>query len=70
MSRITRCAAVCVLFAVAVFVSFVFLIGNGALDWGPLKRIRPLAELPESMRSADRTAETTVRRVDVGRQDR
>ena len=58
-----------VLFAVAVFVSFVFLIGNGALDWGPVKRIRPLAELPESMRSADRTAETTVRRVDVGRQE-
>ena len=58
-----------VLFAVAVFVSFVFLIGNGALDWGPLKRIRPLAATPESMRSADRTAETTVRRVDVGRQE-
>ena len=58
-----------VLFAVAVFVSFVFLIGNGALDWGPLKRIRPVAATPESMRSADRTAETTVRRVDVGRQE-
>ncbi len=57
-----------VLFAVAVFVSFVFLIGNGALDWGPLKRIRPVAQLPGSMRSADRTAETTVRRVDVGRE--
>ena len=57
-----------VLFAVAVFVSFVFLIGNGALDWGPIKRIRPVAELPESMRSAERTAETTVRRVDVGRE--
>ena len=39
-----------VLFAVAVFVSFVFLIGNGALDWGPLKRIRPVAATPESMR--------------------
>src|SRR2546421_2004383 len=58
-----------VLFAVAVFVSFVYLIGNGALDWGPLRRIRPLAGLPESMRSADRTADTTVRRVDVGRQE-
>jgi NADH-quinone oxidoreductase subunit A len=59
-----------VLFAVAVFVSFVYLIGNGALDWGPVKRIRPVAELPaDSMRSADRTAETTVRRVDVGRQE-
>ena len=58
-----------VLFAVAVFVSFVYLIGNGALDWGPVKRIRPVAGLPESMRSADRTANTTVRRVDVGHQE-
>ena len=58
-----------ILFAVAVFVSFVYLIGNGALDWGPVRRIRPLAGLPESMRSAERTAETTVRRVDVGRQE-
>jgi NADH-quinone oxidoreductase subunit A len=59
-----------VFFAVAVFVSFVYLIGNGALDWGPVRRIRPLPELPaESMRSAHRTAETTVRRVDVGRQE-
>jgi NADH-quinone oxidoreductase subunit A len=59
-----------VLFAVAVFVSFVYLIGNGALDWGPVRRVRPLAEPPaESMRSAGRTAETTVRRVDVGRQE-
>jgi len=58
-----------VLFAVAVFVSFVYLIGNGALDWGPIKRIRPVAGLPESMRSSDRTAETTVRRVDVGHQE-
>src|SRR5436853_3521327 len=48
-----------ILFAVAVFVSFVYLIGNGALDWGPVRRIRPLAGLPESMRSAERTAETT-----------
>ena len=58
-----------VLFAVAVFVSFMYLIGNGALDWGPIKRARPVAGLPEPMRSADRTAETTVRRVDVGRHE-
>jgi len=54
-----------VLFAVAVFVSFVYLIGNGALDWGPVKRLSPLAGLPESARSPSRTAESTVRRVDV-----
>src|SRR5947208_10927716 len=55
-----------VLFAVAVFVSFVYLIGNGALDWGPIRRVRPVVGLPESMRSAGRTADTTVRRVAVG----
>ena len=54
-----------VLFAVAVFASFVYLIGNGALDWGPVKRLRPVLDLPEPVRSATRTAETTVRRVDV-----
>ena len=59
-----------VLFAVAVFVSFVYLIGNGALDWGPVRRLRPLsAQLPEGARSADRTAETTVRRVGAGTQE-
>src|SRR5437762_823536 len=59
-----------VLFAVAVFVSFVYLIGNGALDWGPVKRIRPVsAQLPEGARSAERTAETTVRRVGAGTQE-
>ena len=41
-----------VVFAVAVFVSFVYLISNGALDWGPAKRL-----------AAGRTTESTVRRV-------
>ena len=59
-----------VLFAVAVFVSFVYLIGNGALDWGPVRRLRPLSgRLPEGARSAERTAETTVRRVGAGTQE-
>ena len=53
-----------VLFAVAVFVSFVYLIGNGALDWGPIRRLRPLAAaVPDEALSEQRTAETTVRRV-------
>src|SRR2546421_10482505 len=30
------------LFAAAVFVSFVYLIANGALDWGPVKHLRSL----------------------------
>src|SRR6266513_3047641 len=34
------------LFAAAVFVSFVYLIANGALVWGPMKRLRrPEVEL-------------------------
>src|SRR3954467_9258657 len=30
-----------VVFAVAVFVAFMYLISNSALDWGPAKRLRP-----------------------------
>src|SRR5580658_2350904 len=44
-------------FAAAVFISFIYLISNGALDWGPMKRVRPLTE------ESTRTTETTVRRV-------
>src|SRR5215218_5611972 len=45
-----------IIFAVAVFVSFIYLIGNGALNWGPVKRLTSLINSP-------RTTETTVRRV-------
>jgi NADH-quinone oxidoreductase subunit A len=45
-------------FAIFVFVSFVYLISRGALDWGPAKRLRPLVPA-----SSDRTTESTVRRV-------
>ena len=44
-----------VIFAVAVFVSFVYLISNGALDWGPTRLRRTDAPA--------RTTESTVRRV-------
>ena len=43
-------------FAAAVFVSFVYLVSNGALDWGPIRRVRPVVP------SATRTTESTVRR--------
>ena len=46
-----------VLFAVAVLLSFIYLIANGALDWGPVKRTRTTA-VPTG-----RTSESTVRRV-------
>ena len=47
-----------IVFAVAVFVSFVYLISNGALDWGPAKRVRTSSEV-----GAGRTSDSTVRRV-------
>ncbi len=45
-------------FAGAVFVSFLHLVSNGALDWGPAKRLRPAA--PE------RTTGTTAARLSTG----
>jgi NADH-quinone oxidoreductase subunit A len=48
-------------FAVIVFASFLFLISNGALEWGPLKREQPVAG--GEMVSATRTARSTIRRV-------
>jgi NADH-quinone oxidoreductase subunit A len=54
------------LFAVAVFVSFVYLIANGALDWGPVKRLRDSSPLV----SAERTTHSTVKRVGLeGREE-
>ena len=54
-------------FAGAVFVSFVFLISKGALDWGPLQRARRQSP----MVSGERTLSTTVRRVGLeGRDER
>jgi len=41
-------------FAAAVFAAFMYLISNGALDWGPVKRLRPA--------TPGRTTESTVRR--------
>ena len=51
--------AMIMVFTFAVFESFVYLISNGALEWGPLKQVaRPSGSvLPE------RTAESTIRRV-------
>ncbi len=51
-------------FSFAVFESFVYLIGNGALEWGPLKQ----AARPSGAKSPQRTSESTVRR--VGLEDR
>jgi NADH-quinone oxidoreductase subunit A len=50
-----------VIFAAAVFVSFLYLISNGALDWGPVKKLHRASD--PDMVSAERTASSTVRRV-------
>ena len=50
--------AAIVIFTAAVFESFVFLIGNGALDWGPIKRLRA-----SEIVSPARTSTSTIRRV-------
>ena len=42
-----------IVFVAAVFISFIYLVANGALDWGPIKRVRPIT----------RTTATTVQRV-------
>jgi NADH-quinone oxidoreductase subunit A len=49
-----------IVFAIAVFVSFVYLISNGALDWGPAKQRTPATTSPA------RSSESTVRRIGKG----
>ncbi len=51
-----------VVFAVAVFVSFMYLLANGALDWGPTRKAaRPR---PTGATGPERTTPTTIQ---VGR---
>jgi NADH-quinone oxidoreductase subunit A len=53
-------------FAAAVFISFLYLLANGALDWGPVKSTRRQSP----MVSGARTSATTVKRVGLdGRPD-
>ena len=47
-----------VVFAAVVFVSFLFLISNGALTWGPAKKL--VAGMPS------RTSESTIARIAAG----
>ena len=41
-------------FAVAVFASFIYLIANGALDWGPIQQLRRVQTSVSAQRTADR----------------
>ena len=55
-----------IVFAVPVFASFLFLIANGALDWGPVKRLR--RQMPEV--AGVRTSSSTIRRVGLEGRER
>ena len=60
------------IFSFAVFESFVYLIANGALEWGPVKRLRDVSATMRltDMRSAGRTSTSTIRRVGLeGREE-
>lgn len=48
-----------VLFSAFVFLSFVYEVARGGLDWGPVQRARQLSPAV----SAERTSTSTVRRV-------
>jgi NADH-quinone oxidoreductase subunit A len=47
------------LFSLVFFLTFVYEVAKGGLDWGPLKRQRPLTTAV----SPERTTATTIRRV-------
>jgi NADH-quinone oxidoreductase subunit A len=46
-----------IVFAVVVFASFLYLVSNGALDWGPAKSLRP------ALSEERRTTQSTIARV-------
>jgi NADH-quinone oxidoreductase subunit A len=45
-----------IVFSAAVFFSLLYLIANGALDWGPISRVKPVNQ-------TSRTSASTIRRV-------
>ncbi len=51
-----------VLFSVLFFLTFVYEVARGGLDWGPLKQ-KLSVDAADGMVSAERTTRTTVRRV-------
>jgi NADH-quinone oxidoreductase subunit A len=54
-----------VTFSVVFFAAFVYVVARGALDWGPLRKERPLSNAV----SAERTTTSTVRRVGLEGRD-
>ncbi|MAT04158.1 MAG: NADH-ubiquinone/plastoquinone oxidoreductase chain 3 [Acidimicrobiaceae bacterium] len=57
-------------FSVVFFLTFVYEVARGGLEWGPIHRYRDL-RVDAAMVSAERTSTTTIRRVGLeGRTDR
>jgi NADH-quinone oxidoreductase subunit A len=57
-----------IVFAFAVVVSFLYLISNGALDWGPANRVaRPVTD--EAMRTMSSTVQRVRKTVRSGEQE-
>lgn len=52
-----------IVFALAVIVSFAYLIANGALDWGPAKSLKAFTSVPTGTSSTTRTTDSTIRRI-------
>jgi NADH-quinone oxidoreductase subunit A len=53
-----------VAFTAVFFLSFVYVVARGALDWGPIQQARPLSSLLSPAQvSAERTTTSTIRRV-------
>jgi NADH-quinone oxidoreductase subunit A len=55
-----------IVFGVIFFLSFVYEVAKGGLDWGPLARPR---RLEPGVVSAERTTQTTIRRVGLEGRD-
>ena len=51
-----------VIFSVLFFLTFVYEVARGGLDWGPLQRVRDLLSDARQV-SSERTLTTTIRRV-------
>jgi len=52
-----------VIFSALFFLTFVYEVARGGLDWGPLQRSRDLQADAAAIISSERTAATTIRRV-------
>ena len=50
-------------FSAVFFVTFVYVVARGALDWGPVQRQRRIDSSLDGVVSSARTTTSTIRRV-------